>query len=412
MYLSRIAFLLCAILALVIIFDMAEEAEADTLDLAPYAINHKNFKLSTIAADTKPYDLKISFLDYTFSKNRKKLNKLLKSGRVKYLQIHLVNTVCLRNRNCGKYETFNDSLNATRKYLDDKNKKKLKKFIKRSKAQGKWLKKQVVDRGITCRISPFLEHNFSKRQFLNGVELVKDSFPKECKWVNNPVEGNRVGRFDGFIHEDHHSDVTLKAPCIANLDGEDIKFPGEAALSKRIDVSKIDDFERRFSQCEAQFLWHRQSNGIEVGRTIDPRKRSQFVTSKHIEQIKKHTSKKAKQSGSGAPERPKKPSACTKFEDGAKVGNVWKDGDHDSKAVVLFDAFKHPKKFPYVSVLNKKGKQLDSFYSTGFSNADRGRERQTWRSRSKSIKQYPKRGIELHTSKECYFISNPRRRAD
>lgn len=105
--------------------------------------------------------------------------------------------------------------------------------------------------------------------------VVKPHFPG-CRI--NPVGNSKFAKpIKGTVFELHGSRPKLSAPCIVNLDGEDISWKErKAILPQFIKSTDLPGYRKRYAQCEANFLWIAEHNGIKKGNFIDPRKRKNY----------------------------------------------------------------------------------------------------------------------------------------
>jgi len=264
-------------------------AHSENIGQGQYAIFHKNWPCDTNVEH-------LSTLWNTFGNSFDCAEKLLQKP-IKSIEIHLFNQACVRNQNCGSYETLNGyTIKSLEKALLQKDAKLKEKISTEAERASRFLfaKKQ---KETICYISPILEHNLSSEAFLVAAEWVKPYFPG-CHLVNNPVNNNlKALSLPGFIQELHGSRVSLSKPCIANLDGEDISFSIRASLSKtKISETELSAFAKKYSGCEVINLWALEFNGRcqDESTFIDPRERRCFPTNELFKLIQEYANKLSK----------------------------------------------------------------------------------------------------------------------
>ena len=379
--------------------------------LAPYGIQHKSWPCKASIKLFGDEPIRISYLHNTF-KTRKKPNscikKFIKTGRLEFIEVALINDVCTRWGTCGKYEfLYGMSVKQVRNALKNENKKFLKRMKRYSKPVADFLKTSL-DPGTECFINPFLETNVSRDEGKVFLETLGPLFEPRCKLVWNPVGNNPNGKWKipGYHHELHGSKESMSAPCIANLDGEDIKFVGgPKPLKNHIDESEIPFYFQKYKHCEAAMLWTRSMNGISLSGFIDPRERTEWPSKSELNKLGKYI----RQDFTAPPPPGKPPKGCKqKLADGAG-GNLWKQSDHHPGAVLLLHQ-KYQTRFKTVKVLRGK-KVIDKLKFTGWANPVNGKNRQHWRS-NKSLSEFPQRQAKIKADKKCFFMGNARRRID
>ena len=92
-------------------------------------------------------------------------------------------------------------------------------------------------------------------------------------------------RIKNTYHEIHGPKVELKKPCIANLDGVDIKFKNSLALRNNIKSENLKSYLNKYKHCEAAFLWSHKDNCINIDKFIDPRERTKCIDAKTQKKI-------------------------------------------------------------------------------------------------------------------------------
>lgn len=233
-------------------------------------------------------ELRKAVLWNTFGNSLKCLEGYLADPKLKTIQIHLINEVCQRHKNCGEHElTARMTPRQYNKRLvegDEKLQSKLNEYLK---IPSDFLKAKLAA-GTECLISPGLESNLSIAGAKKLIEIVRPHFP-QCKIVWNPVDSNPEAKpIEGTIYEVHGTHPTLSPACNANLDGIDIDYPERPAiLPQQVKSSEIPDYISRYKACQNSFLWIAEFNGIAGKDFIDPRKRTSFPNLKTFNLLNK-----------------------------------------------------------------------------------------------------------------------------
>lgn len=233
---------------------------------------------AAIAADHELPVLRKAVLWNTFGNDTTCLEQYLANPRLALLEIHLINEVCQRHGRCGEYEFL---ANMTAREYNSKLLTNDPALIARLRAYleipSLWLKRHRRPH-TACFISPGLESNLSRAAATILMQVVQPYFP-ECTLVWNPVGGSPHARpIAGTLFEAHGPSPALSPPCIANLDGVDVSFGDRPALvTPAIPSGELGEYFRRYSNCEANFIWIAEDNGLGGSRTfIDPRLRRNF----------------------------------------------------------------------------------------------------------------------------------------
>lgn len=227
-----------------------------------------------------------SFLFNTFGNDNSCLTELMNDPRLAFLQVHLINEPCHRNRRCGPYEFLSKVKDPETydKLLIKKDKKLKQRFFRYVQPV-----QQIVDAlppQVACVISPGLESNVDKGA-RTLIAWTRQAFPR-CRVAWNPLKYNGK-RYGADLLEGHGGVINIQAPCIANLDGTDISFPQRPSRHRDPYVihsgEELQEWIQTYAnRCEVAFLWTVEDNcsgnvsstPITVGNQsfIDPRKRS------------------------------------------------------------------------------------------------------------------------------------------
>lgn len=180
------------------------------------------------------------------------IKKFTENPKTVELEVHLINTVCQRNKNCSKDEVlYGYTVDQYKKAIDSRDKKletKLTSYFAQAAAQIVPLCNRP---GLRCRYSVGLEDNISGTQYQWINHLAHTYFPG-FEYVWNPLNG---GAMDGFVYEKHggNPSLTPSSKTIANLDGTDIDL-------------QIRHFSGSNKVTESQFKAYRQKYAKNGGR--------------------------------------------------------------------------------------------------------------------------------------------------
>lgn len=229
--------------AFVIWYVLPIPARGDNLGAAYYGIQHPSWpcgrSLRVLKARKIP---KVSILWNSFGNRNRCLNKILDAPGKKWLEIHVINEVCIRNGDCAEYE-FGAGY-SPREYEAAIISRDAR-FIERLRAYLQKPAAFVRNRpGLTCLISPGLESNLSPGAAEIILNLVRPFFPR-CKMVWNPL--NALWSKADFI--EYHTRRGVRSPCI--LSNDDGHLP----------PAYMDDWIAAGANCAANFIWHPIFNG-------------------------------------------------------------------------------------------------------------------------------------------------------
>lgn len=221
------------------------------------ALQQQNYK-PRIAARVLGQGTPVGSLDYTFGTDTSPVRDMLSRVSPSYYRVHLIDTVCVRNRNCGPYSIVAgytvQSLDAAIKAHNPK----ILKFVSDRSLIYKNLFKDFPD--TVPLISPALEHNLSLESYRILADAVLGVWRK-VQLVNNGMSGNKTERYKGAWIEDHGATPRADAD-ITSLDGTDAT-----------DIT-IVAWLKRTAQMKIRFLWTRGYNCRTQGEFVDPRKRT------------------------------------------------------------------------------------------------------------------------------------------
>lgn len=195
------------------------------------------------------------WLEQTFGSQCKCADELLQSRKAKVIRVHLVNSPCMRNGRCGKYELlYGETADSASKKVRRGNRQFLHKFDRIVRRFRNRLTRATGS--VQCFVSPCLECDLDGRARTLLAARVSAMLPG-CNIVDNPF---RAACLPGYVCEKHGASPRLTAPCIVDLDGVD-----------GTDIN-VDKFASRYRHCDIAFYWEHWMNCIR-GPFVDPRKR-------------------------------------------------------------------------------------------------------------------------------------------
>ena len=195
----------------------------------------------------------IGWLENTFGTKCQCLEPLLNDSREKIIRVHLIQSPCMRNKRCGRYEALWGYTAASASRDAHRPRSRLRKRFAKILER---FKQRIEGKELTCYVSPCLECDLyepARRIFAN---LVSAALPV-CNIVDNPY---RRRCLRGYTCEKHGENPNISTPCIIDLDG--------------IDGTTVDmnTWVAKYKHCDLQFYWEYWMNCIR-GEFVDPRKR-------------------------------------------------------------------------------------------------------------------------------------------
>ena len=399
-------------------------AQAQTLStnkggLAAYAIQHKNWPCESMMRGYKDLPvLRLSILFNTFGTSFSCLNTWAADPRPKFLQTHLINEVCHRNKQCGKYEFLHGmSVSQYRSKLAARDEALLARMREYAQPMAQWYHEHP---DVACSLTAGLESNIKKAEYQVAVDNLRPLFPSRCEFGWNPVNNNKfgTGTMEGMIHELHGSAPALSPRCIANFDGEDISLKVRPR-SPAFPVKELPSFLGSFASCDAAFLWIAEFNGRKPGAFVDPRKRTTWPGNRMFDELRGYLNKEIQGAQvvppwSAADDAGK--NGCKTIissSDGAKKDFLWKQSDPIccNRGAVTF----LPKKYNKTSIKLSKvyvmqgAKKVATAYERGVYTEDKS-NRQYWRFHLLA-KSFPY-NVVVHYGDVCAIVKNPRIRND
>jgi hypothetical protein len=405
----------------------------DNIGYASFNITSPQFNCDGFISElNRLSSIHVSFLYNTFGNDFSCLERVVKLEKLKSLQIHLINEPGHRNSRLGSYE-FLYSISTPKLYnslILQENVELKNKFIEYVKPIQNFIDTQV-SASTEVIISPGLESNLTSSAGKIIVNWTRELFPNR-RISFNQYPNNSLAQLQtnsDFV-ESHGLFPKLTSPCIFNLDGADVSFPNRMALGeKSYREGQVKNwiqsgsplfqlYEQYANLCEYVFIWTAESNGLADGAFVDPRQRNNNISTRIYTQIFSEISA-LNRLGKVYPLDSEYSEAdlqiaktctiiSTKFEDGAKRGNLLKQSEFRNRgaALILSNKFSRP-----TSVRLYKGRRIaDTFTRVG--NYKDGRI--LFRS-SKSPTKYPFKTflvIQEKNQKICYKLPNPRIRLD
>ena len=240
----------------VLIVLLAFMATAQAQGASYLALCHSSTDCKAVKRTWRGQDTIITgWLEQTFGSECKCADELLQSRKAKVIRVHLVNSPCMRNGRCGKYELlYGETADSASKKVRRGNRQFLHKFDRIVRRFRNRLNRATGS--VQCFVSPCLECDLDGRARTLLATRVSAMLPG-CNIVDNPF---RTACLPGYVCEKHGASPRLTAPCIVDLDGVD-----------GTDIN-VDKFAKRYRHCDISFYWEHWMNCIR-GPFVDPRKR-------------------------------------------------------------------------------------------------------------------------------------------
>ena len=198
--------------------------------------------------------LVISWLENTFGHKCQCVERLLSDARPKIIRAHLIQSPCMRNKRCGRYEALWGYTAASASRAAQNPRSRLR---KRFTVILERFRQRIQGKELTCYVSPCLECDLYEPARRVLANLVSAALPT-CNIVDNPY---RRRCLPGTTCEQHGTNPALSAPCIIDLDGID---------GATVDLKK---WVAKYKHCDLSFYWEPWMNCIR-GSFIDPRSRN------------------------------------------------------------------------------------------------------------------------------------------
>lgn len=252
-------------------------SEENRIGLDWLAAQHPRFDLGTALSfidGKRP----IGVLDWTFGESIHPIRLILDSGKINAIRVHFVNSVCVRNQNCGAYEyghghtiaSFNEAIIKREKRILSRFKERVSLYCDLARSYSE----------IEFFFSWALEHNLSIDAWSALDAVARETCDANFHTVNNPVERHDfpVHPRVGVLFESHHSDIHPQSD-LNSLDGEPVE---------QIHISEWKSRIKSMKNLRLAFVWSESYNCRVPGPFIDPRDRIGCPTpDKHREIIQK-----------------------------------------------------------------------------------------------------------------------------
>lgn len=226
------------------------------------------------AMDRLP-EWRIATLWGTFGNWSDCLEATLKNPKLKAIEVHLINEPCDYNNRCEPQEyLYGISIERYNEILERQPFIEIMQLHDYQKRIRDWLLPKLQNE-TACYISPGLESNVhSFTAIKNLLELTRSVWGDRCKIVWNP-KGTVNHNLPADVFEYHGIAANTAAPCIRNLDGNDIEIgiPSNAAMDN-IHPESVPDWLALGDKCELNFIWSRESNCLDKGTWKPPLERN------------------------------------------------------------------------------------------------------------------------------------------
>lgn len=198
--------------------------------------------------------VELGWLENTFGQDCRCVDSLLNDPRPKIIRAHLIQSPCMRNKRCGRYEALWGYTAASGSRAAQNPRSRLRRRFTRILET---FKRRVEGKELTCYVSPCLECDLYEPARRVLANLVSAAVPS-CNVVDNPY---RRKCLPGYTCEQHGVNPKLSAPCIVDLDG--------------IDGATVDmkSWVARYKHCDLSYYWEPWMNCIR-GSFVDPRSRN------------------------------------------------------------------------------------------------------------------------------------------
>ena len=195
------------------------------------------------------------WLENTFARDCKCADRLLSDSRKKIVRVHLINSPCMRNKRCGRYEVlYKETAASASRKVKRGDKRFLSKFNRILQTFKSRLEQSAGE--VECYVSPCLECDLYEEPRRILADIVSAALPG-CRIVDNPY---RRKCLSGYTCEKHGENPRISEPCIVDTDGTD---------ASTIDINK---WLAKYSFCDIQFVWYPWMNCI-GNQFVDPRNR-------------------------------------------------------------------------------------------------------------------------------------------
>lgn len=209
------------------------------------------------ASQYLPVNTAFGILDWTFGTSDTPVNLILSARTPQYFRVHILNTTCVTNAVCGRYEIVYGFTTAS---LDQAIRSHNYKIINPYRARVQlWKNSCNANPGTTCMVSPALEHHLSQQAWRILADETRSVWPG-VQLVNSPGFRVQGERYLGAWIENHGLDISNTAE-IASLDGNNA---GDVDIQEWLDKT---------GGTVIKFIWQAAYN-CRVKDFKDPRQRT------------------------------------------------------------------------------------------------------------------------------------------
>ena len=196
------------------------------------------------------------WLENTFGSSCPCADRLLQDPRKKVVRVHLINSPCMRNKRCGRYEVlYKETAASASRKVKRGDKRFMSKFNQILQTFKSRLEQSVGE--VECYVSPCLECDLYEESRRILADTVSAALPN-CSIVDNPY---RRKCLSSYTCEKHGENPRIPKPCIVDLDGTD---------GSTIDLKK---WVEQYKECTLTYYWEPWMN-CNRGEFIDPRRRN------------------------------------------------------------------------------------------------------------------------------------------
>lgn len=238
-----------------ILFATTTKAES-VLGFDHLALLSPHYNLEKVVTSL-PEDSAIGFLWRSFGTDLDRVRRVLRSGKIKLVRVHLLNGAGLRNKQLAPYESlYGMTLTEFRRKIQKQDKELFELLASEAKVACQSLALEFPKIRVLC--SPILEHNVSKKEFEVLREVVAKAAPN-TEIVNNPVS-QLAPKVDGSLYELHG--YLGRSADLVSLDGAE-PLKGETPRS----------YAAKYPTALVVFWWEALMNCRKPGNFVPPRER-------------------------------------------------------------------------------------------------------------------------------------------
>lgn len=193
--------------------------------LSPYALQSSHFNIKEWQKQTKGIG---SFCDVwlynSFGADFKNPKSELARPEENGTEVAFLNTSCVNNGNCSKYELLYGYTNASlHEAIIKKDPKLIKTLQTGAKSLGDFLNSAIRPDQF-CNINTLLEFKGSRADYSMVTELIRPFMPSKCVYIWNPMAPAGTPQAPALISESHGPGPIFSKDirCIANPDGSTI----------------------------------------------------------------------------------------------------------------------------------------------------------------------------------------------